>query len=173
MAEDAPQIRPLLEKDWEFVLSIYVAGIATGQATFETQAPSWERWNSVHLPAPRLVAISSERIVGWSALSPVSTRPVYAGVVEVSVYVAREWHGRGVGRALLETLVKESEKLGIWTLQASIFPENVSSISLHRSCGFREVGTRERIGKMNAIWRDTILLERRSKRVGKRLAQKD
>jgi L-amino acid N-acyltransferase YncA len=160
------EIRALAAEDWQFVRSIYLAGIATGQATFETQAPSWERWNSAHLPAPRLVAISSERIVGWSALTPVSTRPVYAGVAEVNVYVAREWHGRGIGRALLEALVNESEKIGIWTLQASIFPENVSSISLHRFCGFREVGTRERIGKMNAVWRDTILLERRSKRVG-------
>jgi phosphinothricin acetyltransferase len=113
------------------------------------------------------VAISNESIVGWAALSPVSARSVYAGVAEVSVYIAGEWHGKGIGRALLETLVNESERNGIWTLQASIFPENIASISLHKSWGFREVGTRERIGKMKDAWRDTILLERRSKLAGR------
>jgi L-amino acid N-acyltransferase YncA len=166
LAEHAFQIRPLAARDWEFVRSIYLDGVATGQATFETEAPTWERWNEAHLPAPRLVAISSARIVGWAALSPVSARAVYAGVAEVSVYVARERQGQGIGRALLKTLVNESEKNGIWMLQASIFPENVASVSLHKSCGFREVGTRERIGKMKGVWRDTLLLERRSKLVG-------
>ena len=146
--------------------SIYADGIATGQATFETGTPTWERWDQAHLLAPRLVAISKERVVGWAALSPVSARSVYAGVAEVSVYVSSECRGQGIGCALLETLVSESEKHAIWTLQASIFPENVASISLHKSCGFREVGTRARIGKLNGVWRDTILLERRSKLVG-------
>jgi L-amino acid N-acyltransferase YncA len=161
------EISTLTAKDWQFVRSIYLAGIATGQATFETEAPTWERWNNAHLPAPRLVAISNESIVGWAALSPVSARSVYAGVAEVSVYIASEWHGKGIGHALLETLVNESERNGIWTLQASIFPENIASISLHKSCGFREVGTRERIGKMKDAWRDTILMERRSKLAGR------
>ena len=167
MSEQQLQIRPLAADDWEVVRSIYQAGIATGQATFETDAPIWEVWNNTHLPAPRLVAVSAGTIVGWAALSRVSARSVYAGVAEVSVYVAGEWHGRGIGRALLEALVNESERIGIWTLQASIFPENVPSISLHQSLGFREVGTRERIGKMKDVWRDTILLERRSKLVGR------
>ena len=166
MAEQALHIRTLAAADWEGVRSIYSDGIATGQATFETEAPTWERWNNAHLPAPRLVAISNESIVGWAALSLVSARPVYAGVAEVSVYIASEWHGHGFGRALLETLVAESERNGIWTLQASIFPENVASISLHQACGFREVGTRARIGKMKDVWRDTLLLERRSGLVG-------
>lgn len=152
--------------DWEPVLSIYLAGIATGQATFETEPPTWTNWNNAHLPAPRLVAISDERIVGWAALSPVSARPVYAGVAEVSVYVGEKMRGSGVGALLLAALVRESEQSGIWTLQASIFPENAVSISLHHACGFREVGTRERIAKMKGVWRNTLLLERRSKLVG-------
>lgn len=159
-------IRTLTANDWESVSSIYLDGIGTGEATFETRGPTWEEWNSNHLTAPRLVATSEERIVGWAALSPVSSRAVYAGVAEISVYVANDWRGKGVGRALLETLVLESEKNAIWTLLASIFPENVASMALHKSCGFREVGRRERIGKMNGVWRDTILIERRSKLVG-------
>lgn len=160
------QIRNLVGEDWEVVSSIYVDGIATGQATFETRAPTWGEWNSGHLPAPRLVATDGDDIVGWAALSPVSRRNVYAGVAEVSVYVSSDWRGRGVGKRLLETLVVESEQNGMWTLQASIFAENLASISLHKSCGFREVGRRDRIGQMNGVWRDTILLERRSKLVG-------
>lgn len=166
MVEQPLKIRPLTAADWLVVRSIYLDGIATGQASFETKAPTWERWDRVHLPAPRLVAFSKEIIVGWAALSPVSTRAVYAGVAEVSVYIARGWHSHGIGRELLETLVNESERNGIWTLQASVFPENTASISLHKSCGFYEVGTRARIGKLNGVWRDTILLERRSKKVG-------
>ena len=152
--------------DWELVRSIYSAGIATGQATFETQTPSWEQWDSAHLSAPRLVATVKTTIVGWATLSPVSRRPVYAGVAEVSVYVDPNSRRQGVGSLLLETLVTESEKNGIWTLQASIFPENVASVSLHCSCGFREIGRRHRIGKMDDVWRDTVLFERRSKLVG-------
>jgi L-amino acid N-acyltransferase YncA len=162
----AIQIRNLIDADWEQVSSIYLDGIATGQATFETQAPSWAAWNGGHLPAPRLVATEGQDIVGWAALSRVSSRSVYAGVAEVSVYVSRTWRSRGVGKRLLETLAAESEKNMIWTLQAGIFPENVASLALHKSCGFREVGRRERIGKMNGVWRDTMLLERRSKLVG-------
>jgi phosphinothricin acetyltransferase len=159
-------IRKLLASDWESVCSIYLDGIATGQATFETEAPSWEHWDSAHLPAPRLVATANETIVGWAALSPVSSRPVYAGVAEVSVYVDWEMCGRGVGSLLMKALTRESEAHGIWTLQASIFPENTASISLHKAGGFREVGRRQRIGKMKGVWRDTLLFERRSELVG-------
>ncbi len=159
-------IRVMTAEDWESVRAIYLDGIATGQATFETEAPTWANWNNAHLAAPRLVAASTDSLVGWAALSPVSARPVYAGVAEVSVYVDEKMRGQGIGALLLETLVKESEKNGIWTLQASIFPENAGSVSLHKSFGFREVGTRERIGKMKGVWRDTLLFERRSKLVG-------
>lgn len=166
MSEPAVQIRPLTPEDWEIVRAIYLAGIATGDATFETAAPAWDEWNHAHLPVPRLVAVIGGAIVGWAALSRVSARAVYAGVAEVSVYVAPAHNGQGIGRALLETLVRESEQNGIWTLQASVFPENSASISLHKSCGFREVGRRERIGKLSGVWRDTVLLERRSRLVG-------
>jgi L-amino acid N-acyltransferase YncA len=165
-AESAVRMRPLVVGDWETVRSIYLAGIATGHATFETKAPAWEVWNAAHLPAPRLAAIAGETIAGWGALSPVSARAVYAGVAEVSVYVDAHWRGRGIGRALLETLVNESERHGIWTLQASIFPENTASIALHTECGFREVGRRERIGRLNGVWRNTVLFERRSQLAG-------
>ena len=156
------QIRVLVEADWPVVRAIYLEGIATGNATFETEAPAWAAWDAAHFPAPRLVAVSNEAIVGWAALTRVSTRMVYAGVAEVSVYVANDARGSGVGRALLEKLVSESKANDIWTLQASIFPENSGSLRLHKSCGFCEIGRRERIGKMNDIWRDTVLLERRS-----------
>ena len=152
--------------DWLLVRAIYLEGIATGKATFETEAPSWEEWNASHLGFARLVARDEDRLIGWAALSEVSRRQVYSGVAEVSVYVARDNRRQGVGRALLERLITESEQNGIWTLQASVFPENVATIALHRACGFREVGRRERISKLNGSWRDTILLERRSKSVG-------
>ena len=160
------EIRVMTGADWKAVHAIYLAGIATGQATFEMEAPTWANWNQAHLPAPRLIAISSEGIVGWAALSPVSVRAVYAGVAEVSVYVSATTRGRGVGGLLLKALIEESEKVGVWTLQASIFPENAASVSVHRSCGFREVGTRERIARINGVWRDTLLFERRSKLAG-------
>ena len=153
-------------RDWEQVRSIYLEGIATGQATFETDAPSWESWDLSHFTHSRLVARSGADVKGWAALSPVSSRCVYAGVAEVSVYVGAMHRARRVGQALLEALVRAAEENGIWTLQAGIFPENLSSIALHLKCGFREVGRRERIGMMNGIWRDTLLLERRSKIVG-------
>jgi len=160
------KIRTMRRNDWPVVRSIYQAGIATGQATFETRAPAWGKWNSTHLAHPRLVAVYDRSVVGWAALSSVSKRSVYAGVAEVVVYVNAESRGRGIGRLLLQRLISESEELGIWTLQASIFPENRASVSLHRACGFREIGTRRRIGKMNGIWRDTVLLERRSELAG-------
>jgi L-amino acid N-acyltransferase YncA len=160
------QIRALSEADWPAVRAIYLAGLATGHATFETEAPAWEAWKATHLLAPRLAAISDGAVIGWAALGPVSARAVYAGVAEVSVYIAGEARGLGVGRALLQKLIADSETNGIWTLQANIFPENTASLALHKSCGFREVGRRERIGKMKGIWRDTILLERRSDKVG-------
>jgi phosphinothricin acetyltransferase len=159
-------IRNLTEEDWQAVSAIYVDGISTGHATFETRTPTWEEWTNSHLPAPRLVATDGQQIAGWAALSPVSSRNIYSGVAEVSVYVAKDWRAKGVGKQLLENLVAESEKNRIWTLQASIFPENVASVALHKLCGFREVGRRECIGKMDGVWRDTLLLERRSKLVG-------
>ena len=154
------------DSDWEQVRSIYLEGIATGHATFETDAPSWERWNAKHLPVCRIVARSNGIVVGWAALSPVSDRCVYAGVAEVSVYVGEGVRGHGIGYALLSALAETSEKHGIWTLQAGVFPENKASVNVHLRCGFREVGRRERLGKMNGIWRDVVLLERRSKITG-------
>jgi L-amino acid N-acyltransferase YncA len=152
--------------DWEEVRTIYAEGIATRQATFETEAPSWLAWDAAHLPFARLVARKGETVVGWAALSPVSRREAYAGVAEVSVYVAQDQRGAGLGRRLLEALIAKSERHGIWSLQAVMFPENAASVALHRRCGFREVGRRERIGKLDGAWRDTILLERRSQRIG-------
>ena len=156
----------MLSADWLPVKRIYLEGIATGHATFETEAPSWEKWNDAHLAFARLVARAGSEVKGWAALSPVSSRRVYAGVAETSVYVGRDSRGQGIGRALLEALIQASESNGIWTLQAGIFPENTGSIELHKALGFREVGRRERIGKLNGVWRDTLLLERRSAIVG-------
>jgi len=152
--------------DWEQVRAIYLEGIATGHATFETEAPSWEQWDAAHLSFARLVARNDHDVAGWAALSPVSQRCVYGGVAEVSVYVATSHRGSGMGRRLLAALISESERNGIWTLQAGMFPENAGSVALHRGCGFREVGRRERIGQLKGVWRDTILLERRSPVVG-------
>ncbi len=157
------QMRPV---DWAEVKAIYLEGIAAGHATFETDAPSWEAWDAAHLRFARLIAHDGQTISGWAALSPVSQRQAYAGVAEVSVYVAANHRNAGVGRALLEALIAESEKNGIWMLQAVVFPENVATIALHLRCGFREVGRRERIGKLNGEWRDTIVLERRSALIG-------
>ena len=152
--------------DWPHVRAIYLEGIATGQATFETDAPEWAAWDAAHLPEPRLIARIGHERASWAALSPVSSRCVYAGVGEVSVYVGADYRGAGVGRALLTALIAVSERDGVWTLQAGIFPENVASVRLHKSCGFREVGRRERIGRRDGVWRDTLLLERRSRVVG-------
>ena len=147
--------------DWEQVREIYLEGIRSGHSTFETDAPSWEKWDEGHLQFARLVMRDGETILGWAALSPVSKRHVYRGVAEVTVYVSENAQGRGIGRALLEELIDESEKNGIWTLQASIFPENAASVRLHLRCRFREVGRRERIAMLNNVWRDTLLFERR------------
>lgn len=152
--------------DWEGVRAVYMDGLATGNATFETEPPTWEHWDAGHLPFARLVARGSHQIRGWAALSPVSSRRAYAGVAEVSVYVGQKFRGAGLGRALLEALVTESERNGVWTLQASVFAENAASIALHAHCGFREVGRRERIARREGRWRDTMLLERRSRVVG-------
>ena len=151
--------------DWPAVREIYLEGIATGDATFERTAPEREAWDARHLPHSRLVAADGGEVLGWAALSPVSARAVYAGVAEISVYVAERARGRGVGSRLMEALAAESEANGIWTLQASVFPENGASIRMHQRAGFRVVGTRERIGCMDGRWRDTVLLERRSGKV--------
>ena len=156
------EIRKLLNADWPQVSLIYQKGIKTGNATFQTTAPAWEDWNASHLAACRIVAQSNGEIIGWAALTPVSSRCVYAGVAEVSVYVDPEHSGKGIGLILLEELVHLSEAEGIWTLQAGIFPENIASLRIHEKAGFRILGIREKIGKQNGIWRDTVLLERRS-----------
>ncbi|HEX5603913.1 MAG TPA: GNAT family N-acetyltransferase [Pyrinomonadaceae bacterium] len=148
--------------DWEQVRAIYLDGIRSGHSTFETEAPSWEKWDEGHLSIARLLMRDDETVLGWAALSAVSKRHVYRGVAEVTVYVSESAQGRGIGRALLGALIDESEKNGVWTLQASIFPENIASVRLHLRCGFREVGRRERIAMLNGVWRDTLLFERRS-----------
>jgi L-amino acid N-acyltransferase YncA len=153
----------LLAEHWPAVKAIYEEGIATGNATFQTEAPEWSAWNDAHLPHSRLVALSEQVLVlGWAALSPVSSRAVYAGVAEVSVYITAGQRGRKIGEALLTALITESERNGIWTLQGSIFPENISSLRIHARCGFRQVGYRDRIGQMHGVWRDTVLVERRA-----------
>jgi phosphinothricin acetyltransferase len=160
-------IRAMSTADWPEVRTIYEAGIATGDATFETAAPSEEAWDRSHLPNHRLVAHNDDGdIIGWAALSPVSDRCVYGGVAENSIYIHPDAQGCGVGRMLLERLIAGAEAAGIWTLQTGIFPENAASIALHQRCGFRIIGTRERIGQLNGVWRDTLLLERRSETVG-------
>jgi phosphinothricin acetyltransferase len=160
-------IEKMLPRHWDEVRAIYLEGLATGDASFETSAPEWERWDASHMRCCRLVALEGARVAGWAALSAVSARSVYAGVAEVSVYVGAEFRGTGAGRLLLSTLVAESEGNGVWTLQAGVFPENVASVALHLACGFREVGRRESIGRTkDGRWRDTLLLERRSRVVG-------
>jgi phosphinothricin acetyltransferase len=160
-------IGPMTAADAAAVLAIYANGIATGDATFQTEVPGWEEWDAAHLREPRLVARDAAgAVLGWCALSPVSRRAVYAGVVEESVYVAPGARGRGVGRALLDAMCHASEEAGIWTLQTGIFPENVASLALHEACGFRVLGVRERIGCHHGRWRDVVFMERRSKHVG-------
>jgi L-amino acid N-acyltransferase YncA len=159
-------ITSMLPSHWEAVRAIYEEGIATGNATFQTAAPSWQEWDNAHLKTCRIIAVENKEVLGWAALTPVSSRCVYAGVAEVSVYVATEARGKNIGSLLLEALITESEQDGIWTLQSGIFPENKASIRLHEKNGFRVIGYRERIGKMGNIWRDNIALERRSNSVG-------
>jgi len=152
----------MLPHDWDAVRAIYLEGIATGNSTFEQSAPDWQTWDQGHLPSCRLVARAESEVLGWTALSPVSRRQVYAGVAEFSIYVAERARGRGIGAALLHALIEVSEREGIWTLQSGIFPENTASLELCRRFGFRVLGTRERVGRMAGRWRDVVLLERRS-----------
>jgi len=152
--------------DWSAISRIYAEGIATGFATFETEIPNYETWDTAHMETCRIVALENKNILGWAALSPVSTRCVYGGVAEVSVYVGKKARGQGVGKLLMKTLIDKSEKDGIWTLQSGIFPENKGSIKLHEQMGFRYIGKRERVGKLNEVWKDNLLFERRSEVVG-------
>jgi L-amino acid N-acyltransferase YncA len=165
MSTPTPPIRiaAMLDAHAGQVLAIYQLGIATGNATFETEPPDWPRFTATRLPEHRFVALDNDgAVLGWVACSPVSDRCVYAGVVEHSVYVHPDAHGRGIGRALLDALITSTEAAGIWTTQSGIFPENTASLALHTTCGFRIVGTRERVGRHHNTWRDVILLERRS-----------
>ena len=155
-------IRAMRKDDWPGVLAAYVEGIATGNATFETEPPTFDRWWSTHLQTHRLVAVRGGIVVGWAALSPVSDRCAYAGVAEGSVYVAEHARGQHVGRRLLQTLIANADATDIWTIQTGVFPENEASVRLHLQCGFRVVGTRERLGELHGRWRDVLLLERRA-----------
>lgn len=159
-------IEAMQPQDWPAVRAIYLEGIATKNATFETDAPEWEKWDSAHLKSCRLVARLNGQVIGWAALSPVSSRCVYAGVAEESIYISEAARGQGVGRKLLTALIEESEKAGLWTIQTGIFPENTVSIHLHERCGFRVLGVREKVGQMDGVWRDVVLMERRSRVVG-------
>jgi phosphinothricin acetyltransferase len=160
----APVVDEMVAADWPAVAAIYEEGLELG--TFETSVPSWDAWDAAHLTTPRLVARLEDEVLGWAALVPYSRRAVYRGVAENSIYVASAARGRGVGRLLLTELVRRAEDVGIWTIQAGCFPENAASIALHESCGFRVVGTRERIGKRDGAWRDVLILERRSAIIG-------
>jgi L-amino acid N-acyltransferase YncA len=160
-------VAPLLPEHWDDVARIYGEGIATGNATFETEIPAWEAWDAAHLAEHRLVALADGgRVVGWTALAPVSGRCVYAGVAENSVYVAADARGRGIGQGLLEELIRRSEQAGIWTIQTGICPVNEASLRAHERVGFRVVGVRKRLGQREGVWRDVMFLERRSTRVG-------
>ena len=160
-------IDEMTKDDWEQVSNIYLEGIQTGKATFQTTTPSWDEWNKGHLSSCRLVVCNEGEVLGWAALSPTSSRCAYAGVAEVSIYIGQKYRGQGIGKILLERMVSLSEENGLWTLQSGIIRENISSITLHKKCGFREIGIREKVGKMNnGDWHDVVLMERRSKTVG-------
>lgn len=159
-------IEPMTPADWDSVRAIYLEGIASGRSTFEVDAPSWEQWDEGHHPFARGVARLEDHVVGWAALSPVSRRRCYAGIAEVSVYVAAGQRGHGIGRQLLLAVIAASEQHNIWTLQGATFPENEASLRLQRACGFREIGRRERVAQLRGVWRDTVLTERRSTVVG-------
>jgi phosphinothricin acetyltransferase len=156
------EVRELRNRDWPAVQAIYEQGIAGRNATFETEAPDWDSWDRSHLEGHRLVALEDAQVVGWAALSPVSERCCYEGVAENSVYVDSSAHGRGIGRALLDRIIADAEQAGIWTIQTGVFPENEASVGLHLACGFRVVGLRERLAKLDGAWRDVLFLERRS-----------
>lgn len=155
-------IRNMVKSDWNAVSHIYQLGIVTGNATFETQIPSWQLWNGKHHAEARLVAESDNEILGWAALLPVSDRKVYKGVTELSIYIHTDYLNKGIGTILMKSILDLSEKIGIWTVQAGIFPENKASIHLHHKFGFKTIGSREKIGQMQGVWRDVLLLERRS-----------
>jgi phosphinothricin acetyltransferase len=160
------EIREMTPDDWNAVAAIYAEGIATGYATFETEIPDYDTWDANHLKIGRIVATEDDRILGWAALSPVSGRCVYGGVAEVSVYTRANNRGKGIGMLLMTALVARSEKAGFWTLQSGIFPENRGSVKLHEKAGFRLIGTREKVGKLDGVWKDNLLFEKRSKLVG-------
>lgn len=159
-------INEMISSDWNQVREIFIEGIRTANATFRTEAPIWDEWDKDHLNVCRFVAKQDEIVVGWVALTPISSMQAFSGVVEVSIYIASSAAGKGVGSRLLQQVIDSSEQNKIWTIQAMIFPENVASINLHRKFGFEEVGTRKRIGNLNGVWRDVVLLERRSTKVG-------
>ena len=159
-------LREMTSSDWTSVAEIYKQGIETGNATFQQTIPSWDEWNKSHISTCRLIIEVDNEVTGWAALSAVSSRPVYAGIAEVSVYVGSKYRGQQIGTKLLEAIISESESKGFWTLQAGIFPENQASIAIHKKAGFREIGYREKVGKMKDVWRSTVLLERRSTIIG-------
>ena len=160
------KIAPLEERHYKEVARIYREGLETGIASFETEVPDWKTWNNKFSPNCRLVALEGKRVIGWCALSPVSKREVYKGVAEVTIYIDSAYRGKGVGRDLLESLINASEQAGYWSLQAGIFPENDASLKLHKKCGFRVVGIRERPAQRHGVWYDNVLLERRSTKIG-------
>ena len=160
------KLRKITASDWTSVAEIYKQGIETGNATFQQTIPSWDEWNKAHINTCRLIIEVDNEVAGWAALSAVSSRPVYAGIAEVSVYVGSKYRGQQIGTKLLEAIISESESKGFWTLQAGIFPENQASIAIHKKAGFREIGYREKVGKMKDVWRSTVLLERRSTIIG-------
>lgn len=158
-------IQPFNQQDWSYISRIYKEGIATGMATFETQVPDWDQWDQTHTRSCRLKAVINNEIVGWAALAPASKREIYKGVAEVSIYITSKYRNLGIGKLLLTKLIEESEREGFWTLQAGIFSNNTASIKLHTSLGFRIVGYRENIGKLQGTWYDNTILERRSKKI--------
>lgn len=161
------EIKNFTEQDYFQVAEIYKQGIETGIATFQHEIPDWQSWDKSHLEICRIALLKNTEMAGWAALTPVSSRCVYAGVAEVSVYVATNFRGKGMGEILLKYLITESEKEGIWTLQSGIFAENIGSIKLHEKCGFRQIGYREKIGQKDGVWKDNIIMERRSKIIGR------
>ena len=160
------EIKPITKDNFSEVIEIYKQGLATNIATFQNDSPQWEEWDKGHLDFCRISIYDNDKMVGWASLTPVSSRCVYAGVAEVSIYIAKDERGKGVGKTLLAELIQQSEENGIWTLQSGIFAENESSIKLHEKCEFRLVGYREKIGKKNGVWKDNVLMERRSKNIG-------
>ncbi|WP_144281012.1 GNAT family N-acetyltransferase [Chryseobacterium echinoideorum] len=160
------EIKPITKDNFSEVIEIYNQGLATNIATFQNDSPQWEEWDKGHLDFCRISIYDSDKMLGWASLTPVSSRCVYAGVAEVSIYIAQDERGKGIGKTLLAGLIQRSEENGIWTLQSGIFAENESSIRLHEKCGFRLVGYREKIGKKNGVWKDNVLMERRSKNIG-------